>query len=102
MWKKLTTVEGCHDGTIYSVDWYRDYIASGCSDNGIRIFQVDQEGNTNVLHVEKEAHSGDVNCVRFSPDGSILASVGDDGKLKIWSTLKIETKNIKKCSKYMF
>ena len=33
----------------------------------------------------REAHSGDVNCVRWNPaDPSMLASAGDDGLVKIW------------------
>ena len=34
-----------------------------------------------------EAHSGDVNCVRWNPDekfSDILVSTGDDGIIKLW------------------
>jgi len=32
-----------------------------------------------------KAHDQDVNCVRFSPAAhDLLASVGDDGVLKVW------------------
>jgi WD40 repeat protein/DNA-binding SARP family transcriptional activator/class 3 adenylate cyclase len=32
-----------------------------------------------------KAHDGDINDVAFSPDGSRLASTGDDGRLKVWN-----------------
>ena len=31
-----------------------------------------------------KGHDGDVNDVKFSPDGSMLATAGDDGFLKVW------------------
>ncbi len=43
------------------------------------------------LHAEKEIHrlhpaSSEVTRVRFSPDGQLLASVGQDRKLRLWKT----------------
>ncbi|HET7929544.1 MAG TPA: WD40 repeat domain-containing protein, partial [Actinomycetota bacterium] len=32
-----------------------------------------------------QGHEGDVNDVAFSPDGSMLASTGEDGKLNVWN-----------------
>ena len=34
--------------------------------------------------IEFPGHDVDVNDVRFSPDGSMLATTGDDGALKVW------------------
>jgi WD40 repeat protein len=31
------------------------------------------------------AHNGPIDCLRFSPDGERLISIGDDGLLRIWS-----------------
>jgi len=33
---------------------------------------------------EFQAHDGDINDVAFSPDGSMLATTGDDGELNVW------------------
>jgi len=35
------------------------------------------------------AHSGPVTCVRFSPDGTLLASSSSDKKCKLWKVVKV-------------
>ena len=53
----------------------------GVQDSGI----IDiRDGETGESVLSFEGHDGDVNDVAFSPDGSMLASTGDDGKLKVW------------------
>lgn len=38
-----------------------------------------------LLHKESQAHNQDVNSLRWSPaDGTLLASGGDDGWVKLW------------------
>lgn len=38
-----------------------------------------------LLHSEKNAHRGDVNCVSWNPQqGHLLCTVGDDAVIKIW------------------
>jgi len=54
--------------------------AGGCSDNTIRLFDV-QKGK---LKRTLTGHSNDVIWVAFSPDGKTLASGSDDNTLKIW------------------
>ncbi|CAG0914856.1 unnamed protein product [Notodromas monacha] len=87
------TLSGLHDRPIYDVAWSKvsGSIATACGDNCIRIFRVvcgetdDQVLNLELLRKHTEAHNGDVNCVAWSPtDADILASVGDDGVIKIW------------------
>eukprot|EP00743_Colponemidia_sp_Colp-15_P003696 GILK01003988.1.p1 GENE.GILK01003988.1~~GILK01003988.1.p1 ORF type:complete len:339 (+),score=47.11 GILK01003988.1:40-1017(+) len=92
-WKNVCTLSGYHTRTIFSVSWSRvhDLIATGCADNGIRIFKEDvrrrpEEGVHFDLAVHKEsAHNSDVNCVCWHPtDGALLASAADDNTVKIW------------------
>ena len=90
------------------------YIASGGEDNCIHIYQeVSQDFQLPTLTMERpkddevkwspqeklskfrrigsvaNAHNGDVNCVRWHPkDGTLLASAGDDGLVKLWKVLK--------------
>ena len=40
------------------------------------------------MHIEENSHLNDVNCVRFSNDGSLLASASDDGSCSIWKIIK--------------
>jgi WD40 repeat protein len=69
---------------LYSVSWNctGSLLAVACSDHSIKIIDA-QEGK--VLQVIEAAHAGEVNCLAWSPlKGNLLASVGDDGALKMW------------------
>lgn len=49
-----------------------------------RIFNVDDlKAEAREL---KEKHQGTINCVAFSPDGTLCATGGEDRALRIWST----------------
>lgn len=70
---------------LYSVSWNStgNLLAVACSDHSIRIF----DANGSTVEVISEAHEGEVNCLAWTRNdslGDILASVGDDGKLKVW------------------
>ena len=56
-------------------------MTEGPEDSGL-IDIRDEETGESVLSFQ--GHDGDVNDVAFSPDGSRLASTGDDGTLKVW------------------
>jgi hypothetical protein len=59
------------------------FVTEGVPDSGI----IDiRDGQTGQSVLSFEGHDGDVNDVAFSPDGSMLASTGDDGKLKVWDS----------------
>jgi WD40 repeat protein/DNA-binding SARP family transcriptional activator/class 3 adenylate cyclase len=44
-----------------------------------------RDGETGTTVLSFEGHDGDINDVAFSPDGSKLATTGDDGRLKVWN-----------------
>ncbi|KAF8909695.1 WD40-repeat-containing domain protein [Gymnopilus junonius] len=87
----------------YGTQAYR--LATGGEDNHVRIWMVHphlrptsllEEGDTDAVNssprpprVEYLAtlsrHSAAVNVVRFSPNGELIASAGDDGMLIIWA-----------------
>ena len=70
---------------IYSLAWNSSsrFIALACSDHSLRI--IDTEKGGQVVEVVEGAHEGEINCVAWSPcESDILASVGDDGRLKMW------------------
>lgn len=57
-----------------------DIAALGCSDGKFRLVS----GNGKI-EKEVEAHRGAVISLRWSPDGSALVTVGEDGHVKLWS-----------------
>jgi WD40 repeat protein/DNA-binding SARP family transcriptional activator/class 3 adenylate cyclase len=57
------------------------FVTEGPEDSGM----IDiRDGETGESVLSFHGHDRDVNDVAFSPDGSRLASTGDDGKLKVW------------------
>ncbi|KAG1655773.1 hypothetical protein FOA52_008480 [Chlamydomonas sp. UWO 241] len=93
-WSLETTLSGHHSRAVYTVDWGRGgLIAAGDGDNRIRVYGRTPADATTVvgpslwcLVAEAEAaHTADVNCVAWHPlDGTLLASAGDDGLVKLW------------------
>lgn len=98
--KLTTTLSGHHDRAIFSVDWsLQGVIATGCGDNAIRLFESGQAQDTghqeadgnlqsskfSLAVTKQNAHSADVNCVRWSPsEPGLLASAGDDNTVRLW------------------
>ncbi|KAJ8754763.1 hypothetical protein K2173_012152 [Erythroxylum novogranatense] len=90
-WNHLCTLTGYHDRTIFSVHWSREgIIASGAADDAIRFFVESKDGldgnpSYKLLLKKEKAHNMDINSVQWSPgENRLLASAGDDGKIKIW------------------
>jgi len=58
------------------------FVTEGAEGAGLIDIRDDETGET-VLSFQ--GHDGDINDVAFSPDGSKLATTGDDGRLKVWN-----------------
>jgi chromatin assembly factor 1 subunit B len=64
-------------------------LVTGGGDNNVRIWEVDySQDGTEVSGVKYLSsitkHTQAVNCVRFNPDGTLLATASDDGTIMIW------------------
>jgi WD40 repeat protein len=58
------------------------FVTEGPENSGT-IDIMDDETGESILTFE--AHDADINDVAFSPDGSLLATTGEEGKLKVWN-----------------
>jgi WD40 repeat protein/DNA-binding SARP family transcriptional activator len=57
------------------------FVTEGPEDSGL----IDiRDSETGERVTSFQGHDGDVNDVAFSPDGSLLATTGEDGALKVW------------------
>lgn len=62
------------------------HVASGYTDNTVRIRNL-ETGRYEVF----EGHTGIVESVAYSPDGSLLVSSSDNGEIRIWNASTSET-----------
>ncbi|KAL9691921.1 hypothetical protein QQ045_012348 [Rhodiola kirilowii] len=70
-----------HTGAILDVDWRNNGSFATCSDNMIYVCKIGESRPVKSF----AGHQGEVNCVKWDPTGSILASCSDDITAKIWS-----------------
>ncbi|GAB4846937.1 WD40 repeat-containing protein hos15 [Ancistrocladus abbreviatus] len=71
-----------HSGPTLDVDWRNNVsFATSSTDNMIYVFKVDETHPIKTF----AGHQGEVNCVKWDPTGSLLASCSDDTTAKIWS-----------------
>lgn len=61
-----------------------DWIALGCPDLG-QLLVWEWQSETYVL--KQQGHSMSMTTLAYSPDGSLLATAGEDSKIKLWNTL---------------
>ena len=82
--KKLVTLAG-HSGQVNDVAWDpdpdRDRIATASSDTTVRLWNA----TTGVPELVLHGHTSPVWHVRFSADGSRLASASLDGSVRVWA-----------------
>ncbi|KAF5463720.1 hypothetical protein F2P56_013862 [Juglans regia] len=71
-----------HTGPTLDVDWRNNIsFATSSTDNMIYVCKIGE-----VLPIKTFAgHQGEVNCVKWDPTGSLLASCSDDITAKVWS-----------------
>jgi len=71
-----------HTAAILDVDWRDDETFATCStDKMIHVCNVGEEKPQARL----SGHTDEVNSIKWSPDGSLLASCSDDFTAKIWN-----------------
>ena len=58
------------------------FVTEGAENSGMIDIRDDETGESVLAF---KAHDADINDVAFSPDGSLLATTGDDGTLKVWN-----------------
>jgi len=68
---------------VYSVSGSANKLISGDGDWKITWRRIGIDGKSHVM--PEKAHEGTVRALSVSPDGSLLASCGDDGTIKLWA-----------------
>lgn len=71
-----------HDAPTLDVDWKDDETFASCSTDKM-IYMCSLKLNFPVRTYE--GHEDEVNCLKFDPSGTLLASCSDDYTAKIWS-----------------
>lgn len=59
-----------------------EWLAFGCSDLG-QLLVWEWQSETYIL--KQQGHFFDMNALSYSPDGQLIVTGGDDGKVKIWN-----------------
>lgn len=77
-----------HSSDITWVDFTgTKLLVSGSNDKTVRLWEADGSGlfcQTSISPLV--GHTYGVNCVRFSPFGTIIASCSTDGNIILWNT----------------
>jgi len=86
----LDTIQSIHSFQIsqnkidsVAVSATGDWIALGSKEQG-QLFVWEWKSETYVM--KQQGHFFDLNAMAYSPDGAYIATGGDDGKVKLWTT----------------
>lgn len=91
-WVCVDTLSG-HSGPVHDVAWApslgRTYhlIATACMDGNVRVFELSRDKNqkySNKLVFFSALHKSEVWRVEWNITGTVLASAGDDGTVRLW------------------
>ncbi|KAE9607800.1 putative transcription factor WD40-like family [Lupinus albus] len=73
---------GFHSGATLDVDWRNNVsFATSSSDHMVYVCKIGDNRPIKAF----AGHQGEVNCVKWDPTGSLLASCSDDRTAKIWN-----------------
>ncbi|KAJ7563203.1 hypothetical protein O6H91_03G100400 [Diphasiastrum complanatum] len=64
---------------------YSKYVEWGFPDNSLRFISYDQD---KLISTHEQLHDGPICCARFSLDGKVLVTGGDDGVIAVWRLRK--------------
>ncbi|KAI5479814.1 DnaJ family protein [Pseudohyphozyma bogoriensis] len=80
-----------HSDSVLDVDWNDDHtFASASMDKSIHLFNTSRVSPLNRF----KGHRDEVNVVKFSPCGTLLASCSDDKTVRVWSLKGIAGLNL--------
>mmetsp|Transcript_4733 Transcript_4733/g.11145 ORF Transcript_4733/g.11145 Transcript_4733/m.11145 type:complete len:486 (-) Transcript_4733:302-1759(-) len=74
-----------HQGPVTDIDWKDDSVFALCSiDRTISVWNTKIDSQSGLVS-KLEGHAADINMIRWSPKGNVLASCSDDSMVKIWN-----------------
>ncbi|KAI3634716.1 hypothetical protein MIR68_007097 [Amoeboaphelidium protococcarum] len=84
-WSVLQVLNDAHSQPVFDVAWKGDYVVSVGGDDAINLYKIAaDQGNLELFSSIPNAHSSDINCVKWHPKDPIFSTCSDDGSIKLW------------------